>query len=210
MLAKKAIGHEKKTITRDKEAKIGAIIDATKRLIEVTGYEKVTIRDISEAAGVSIGLIYKYFPGGKFDIIIKGLGAQNLGVLLAPPQPETIDYEDFPGYMRAIIRKYRQILKENGPLVRALIAASLSGGDILEGAQNIDVRDFVAVSEFFGRFKGVDIGGKDPAVLLLKWGATIKGILIFDLIYPLPLMDDEAYTELLVDLSLRIWDYQAF
>ncbi|WP_255334536.1 TetR/AcrR family transcriptional regulator [Methanosarcina sp. KYL-1] len=31
-------------------------------LIEIKGYENVTIRDIAEAAGVSIGLIYKYFP----------------------------------------------------------------------------------------------------------------------------------------------------
>ena len=74
MLAKKAVHEDKKAIIRDKEAKILAITDAMQKLIASMGYEKVTIRDIAETADVSVGLIYKYFPGGKFEILVKGLG----------------------------------------------------------------------------------------------------------------------------------------
>jgi len=35
-------------------------------LIGTRGYEKVTIQDIANSASVSIGLIYKYFPDGKY------------------------------------------------------------------------------------------------------------------------------------------------
>jgi AcrR family transcriptional regulator len=208
MLAKKAARGDKKIVTRNKEAKTGAIIDATLKLVGTMGYDRVTIRDIAGEAGVSIGLIYKYFPGGKFDIIIKGYGAQNIGQLLMPAQPEAIDYGDFPGYMRAIIRTYQQVTKDNKPLVKAMVASALSEGEVLQGIDNITEKDLAAIPQFFGRFGGVDITGKDPAALLVKWGLTIKSIISFNLLYPLPFMDDEALADLLVDLSLRIWGYK--
>ena len=64
MLDRNAAPGEKRRITRDKKAKIYAIIGATRSLIETMGYNKVTIRDIAASAGVSIALIYKYFPNG--------------------------------------------------------------------------------------------------------------------------------------------------
>ena len=78
------------------------LLDATHKLIATMGYEKVTIRDIAEKADVSVGLIYKYFPGGKFDILVKGLGEQNMDILMNINQPEAIDFDDFPGYMRTL------------------------------------------------------------------------------------------------------------
>jgi Transcriptional regulator len=170
MLARKAIQKDKKVIIRDKEAKISAVIDATRHLIETMGYDKVTIQDIAEVADVSVGTIYRYFPGGKFDIIIKGFGGQTLGYLLMPQHPDDLDYADFPGYMRELIVKYRDIARENRALMKALIAASLSEGELLEGVRNVDVNDMTAIAELFGRFEGVDITGRDPAELLLEWG----------------------------------------
>lgn len=155
MLAKKAARGHKKTITKNKEAKTGAIIDATLKLVGTMGYDQVTIRDIAGEAGVSIGLIYKYFPGGKFDIIIKGYGAQNIGQLLMPGQPEAIDYGDFPGYMRAIIRTYLQVTKDNKPLVKAMVASALSEGEVMQGVDNIIEKDLAGISLFFGWFEGV-------------------------------------------------------
>ena len=208
MLAKKAVPDDKKMITRDKEAKISSIIDATRRLIETMGYEKVMIRDIAEAADVSVGLIYKYFPGGKFDIIVKGFGAQEIGNVMMLSQPENIDFKDFPGYMRDFMKNYIMIANENKALIKALIAAGLYGGEISEAVKKVDIKDYMAVSEFFGRFNGVDLKGKDMAELLLKWGIAIKGIIIFDLVYPMTFKTDEALADLLVDISLMIWGYK--
>ncbi len=206
MLARKAVHKDKKVIIRDKEAKISAIIDATRHLIETMGYDKVTIQDIAEMADVSVGTIYRYFPDGKFDIM-KGFGVQSLGDLLTPQHPDDIDYADFPGYMRELIVKYRRIARENRALVKALIAASLSEGELLEGVRNVDVNDMTAIAELFGRFDGVDITGKDPAELLLEWGTMVKGILLFNTMYPLQYKNDESLTDLMVDLSIRIWGY---
>ena len=64
-----------KKYERDKETKIHRIIHSTKILVENKGYSLVSIRDIAKEADVSIGLIYKYFPKGKFDII-KQLSSQ--------------------------------------------------------------------------------------------------------------------------------------
>jgi AcrR family transcriptional regulator len=53
---------------RDKKAKIERIIEATRRLIEQNGYMGTNTNKIADAAGVSVGLVYKYFPDGKCDI----------------------------------------------------------------------------------------------------------------------------------------------
>ena len=68
MQAKKIDQGDSTSVKRNKEVKIIFIQDATCMLIETKGYEKVTIRDIAEAAGVSIGLIYKYFPEGHCKV----------------------------------------------------------------------------------------------------------------------------------------------
>jgi DNA-binding transcriptional regulator YbjK len=62
-------------IKPEDKAEIICIQDATRMLIGAKGSEKVTTRDIANSASVSIGLIYKYFPNGKFDIL-KGIGHQ--------------------------------------------------------------------------------------------------------------------------------------
>ncbi|AKB55048.1 TetR family transcriptional regulator [Methanosarcina sp. A14] len=196
-----------KSTKRDKKAKIITIQDAMCMLIETKGYENVTIRDIAEAASVSIGLIYKYFPGGKFDIL-KEIGYRYTDELLRIKQPETIDFNDFPGYMRDVIKNMQQFYKDNSPLIKALIMATLSDSEIMDEIKKMDVKDYKTASEFFCRFNGVDIGNKDPLEVLVCWGFTVKSIILCDIICPLPLMDEEALTDLMVDLSLKIWGYQ--
>lgn len=89
-----------------------------------------------------------------------------------------------------------------------MTVAALLDGEILEEAKNVDIKDYNTISEFFSRFNGVEIGDKNSLELLMKWGVTIKGILFFNTIYPVFIMDEEALTDLMVDLSLKIWGYQ--
>jgi Transcriptional regulator len=209
MKAKKTVQDDGESIKRDKKAKIVSIHDATCMLIETKGYENVTIRDIAEAAGVSIGLIYKYFPGGKYDILIE-ISYQYTDELLRIKQPETVDFYDFPGYIRDVIKNMQQYYKDNSSLIKALIMTSLLDSEILEEIQKTDVKDYKAVSEFFCRFNGVEIGDKNPLEVLVYWGLTVKSILLFSIIYlsSFPLISEEALTDLIVDLSLNIWGYQ--
>lgn len=198
-----------KSVKRDKKAKTISIQDATSMLIEKRGYGKVTIRDIAEAAGVSIGLIYKYFPGGKFDIL-KEIGNQYTDELLLLKQSENIDFNDFSGYIRDVIKNMQQFYKDNSPLVKALIMASLSDSEILDEIKKTDIIDYKAASELFCRFNGIDIGDKNPLEVFMYWAITVKSILIFDVIYlySVPFISEEALTDLMVDLTLNIWGYQ--
>lgn len=209
MQDKKTVQEDRNSTKRDKKAKIISIQDAMCMLIETKGYENVTIRDITEAAGVSIGLIYKYFPEGKSDIL-KEISYRYMDKLLRIKQPETIDFNDFPGYMRAVIKNMQQFYKDNSPLIKALTMATLSDSEIVDEIKKMDVKDYKAASEFFCSFSGVEINDKDPLAVFVYWGITVKSILLFSMIYlySTPLINEENLTDLMVDLSLKIWGYQ--
>jgi AcrR family transcriptional regulator len=111
---KKDAQDDEMNIEPDDKAKIISIQDATRMPIGAKGYEKVTIQDIANSANVSVGQIYKYFPDGKFDIL-KKIGHQYTDELLMIKQPEKTDFNDFPGYMRTIIKNNPNI-QRNIPL----------------------------------------------------------------------------------------------
>lgn len=209
MQDKKTVQEDRNSTKRDKKAKIISIQDAMCMLIKTKGYENVTIRDITEAAGVSIGLIYKYFPEGKSDIL-KEISYRYMDKLLRIKQPETIDFNDFPGYMRDVIKNMQQFYKDNSPLIKALTMATLSDSEIVDEIKKMDVKDYKAASEFFCSFSGVEINDKDPLEVFVYWGITVKSILLFSMIYlySTPLINEENLTDLMVDLSLKIWGYQ--
>lgn len=100
---KKTVQDDEMSIEPDDKAKSISIQDTTRMLIGTKGYEKVTIQDIEDSANVSIGLIHKYFPDGEFDIL-KGINHQYTDELLMIKQPENVDFNDFPGYMKTIIK----------------------------------------------------------------------------------------------------------
>lgn len=60
---------DSKSFTRNKSKKIQMIKEATRYLIQKNGYEDTTNHGIAKNAEVSVGLVYKYFPRGKLDIL---------------------------------------------------------------------------------------------------------------------------------------------
>jgi AcrR family transcriptional regulator len=214
MLAKKSVQDKPMIVKRDKKAKIISIQDSMCMLIATKGYENVTIRDIAEAAGVSIGLIYKYFPGGKFDIL-KEISSRNTGELLMIKKTEEIDYNDFSGYIRNVISNMLQYTKDNSSLSKALILSALLDGEIMDEYKKMDKMDFEykqhkTASEFFCRFNGVEIGDRDSLEIFTDWGIMVDSIILFNTIYPLNLIrSEESLIDLMVDLSLKMWEYQA-
>ena len=203
----KSAKDDKMSIEHDDEVKIISIQDATRMLIGAKGYEKVTTQDIANSANVSIGQIYKYFPDGKFDIL-KKIGHQYTDELLMIKQPENIDFNDFPGYMRTIIKNLQQFYKDNSPMVKAMMMEALVDGEIVAEAKKMDFKDYKAAAEFFAHFSDVKIGSKDPLELLMYWGIMVKGIIFLNIIYPVPFKNEEALTDLMIDLSLTIWSYK--
>jgi AcrR family transcriptional regulator len=195
------------SIEPNDEAKINSIQDATRMLIGAKSYGKVTIQDIANEANVSTELIYKYFPDGKFDIL-KGIGHQYTDELLMIKQPEIVDFNDFPGYIRTIIKNLQHFYKDNSPMVKAMMMEALVDGEIVAEAKKMDLKDYKAAADFFASFNDVKIGDKDPLELLMYWGIMVKGISFLNMIYQVPFKNEEALTDLMVDLSLTIWGYQ--
>ncbi|HXY88499.1 MAG TPA: helix-turn-helix domain-containing protein [Candidatus Acidoferrales bacterium] len=198
--------NDKRSIIRDKEAKIRAILDATHALIGTKGYDRVTIKDIAASAGVSVGLIYLYFPNGKLDIV-KEIPSRNVEKYLIE-QPEIIDFNDFPGYMRAVITNMQRSTEENSALVKASISAALRDSGIAEGFRKLDLEDYSAISKLFVRFEGVNIDDANSLKLVMNWGVMVKSIILYNTIYPMVLTDEEALIDLMIDLSLKMWGYR--
>jgi len=196
-----------KKYERDKEAKIQRIISITKNLIEKNGYNNVSIRDIVKEAEVSIGLIYKYFPKGKIDIL-KHLSYQNMDEIFQINKHDKIDFEDFPGYMKETIQKMFELHKKNIKLIKAFTIAALMEDTILEDIETIDAEDYIIVTEFFNRFKGVTISNKDSVKVLTEWSITIKSLIFHSSVFPTIFNNDELLINMLVDISLKIWNYK--
>lgn len=45
------------------------LYEAALQLIEIHGYEATTLRDVAKSAGVSVGLLYKYFPSKRAVVL---------------------------------------------------------------------------------------------------------------------------------------------
>jgi AcrR family transcriptional regulator len=191
---------------RDKNAKIQRIILSTKSLMENKGYTMVSIRDIAKEADVSIGLIYKYFPRGKFDII-KQISHQNLNEEFMMRQPDKIDFEDFPSYMREVVKNMLKLHEKNAKLVKAFTVAALLEDNVLEDIKTIKTEDYTAISDFFCRFNGVDMEDKNPVKVLNEWSLITKSMIFYSNIFPTIFNDNDSFIDMLVDISLKIWDF---
>jgi len=86
--------------------------------------------------------------------------------------------------------------------------AALLDDEIADEIRKVDIKDYSAISDLFGRFDGVDIGDKNSLELLTDWGVMVKGIILYSTIFPMALRGEEGLTDLMTDLSLKIWGYR--
>lgn len=196
-----------KKYERDKEAKIKRIIHSTKILVEEKSYSTVSIRDIAKKADVSIGLIYKYFPKGKFEIL-KELSSKHMNEEFMMMQPDKIDFRDFPGYIKDVNKNMIKLHKKNDKLIKAVTIAALMEDDVLEDIKTVKAEDYAVISEFFSKFKGVDISNENSVNVLTEWSLTIKSLIFYSNLFPTIFKDEESLLDMLVELSLKIWNYK--
>jgi len=60
---------------RDAAATRQALLDAARELFGVRGYDRTTLRDVAERAGVDAALVARYF-GGKVDLYLAAIAAE--------------------------------------------------------------------------------------------------------------------------------------
>jgi AcrR family transcriptional regulator len=194
--------------TRDKEAKITRIIDAMMSLIEVKGYDSVTSRDIAKEAGVSNGLVFKYFPDGK-PAILKELGIRCRRDTFSLHMPDKVDFDDFPGFLRTALIAYIAHERKYIHLYWALTTALQSDKKLYSSFEEFSKDDHDAMLSFFQQFKRTKISRvTDPGQFIAEWMFVIDATIDHHLLYPIAFASDEKLVDMLVDLSLKLWEYK--
>ena len=94
-----------KSFTRNKEEKIRLIFETFADLVNRNGYDSLSTRHIAKAAGISVGTIYHYFPGGKHTIASRYIDFVT-DELYDPNIFEKIGEKDLREFFEELIRKY--------------------------------------------------------------------------------------------------------
>jgi len=114
---------------RDKESKIRLIFETFSELVNRNGYDKLSTRHIAEAAGISVGTIYHYFPGGKHAIASSYIDLVT-DDLLDPGIFGRLGEGDLAGFLEDLVRRYLSVHKENLEIHRAIDQAILADPDV--------------------------------------------------------------------------------
>ena len=116
--------------TYNKQQKVKAIQDTTIDLLTKRGYPNLTTKEIAEKAGIAIGLLYKYFPAGKVEIIkniAEGVAEEAIDTGMLKRGhfdiPEDIDIRDF---MRDSILRAVRYHRRDKAMIIAIEMAYLS------------------------------------------------------------------------------------
>ena len=126
--------------TRDAEAKKKQVLSVFSTLVREKGYVSTTMRDIAEAAGISVGIIYRYFPAGKPEITSKLYESYLLSVTPAEIDPDT------PESLEGEIIRHLETHRRNVDLYRAFDLAILENHDIFAGSKR--TRDSVLKEKY--------------------------------------------------------------
>jgi AcrR family transcriptional regulator len=130
MMVRKASGK------RNKAAKIEAIIETTRKLIGEKGYTATTTNHIAKAAGVSIGLVYKYFPLGKANITYQISLRDHFSIV------ETVlnagnRKEELPKRLHSMLLAWITQHESNEPFLRAMNIAMLEKPQLFGGYSEV-------------------------------------------------------------------------
>jgi AcrR family transcriptional regulator len=199
---------QKTARVRDKDAKIASIIDATISLIEANGYSNVTTREIARAANVSNGLVFKYFPDGKPEIVKAILSKKFVLEVLNIYTPDTAEFDDFPGYMRKALSDSIAYARRHREIYTAITIASLSDTKFFEGLEDKIIVDESAIQIFLGKFNGINLEGrKNLWEFTAQWLDLLNGAIMHHLFYPSAFTTDDKLVDMLVEISLKLWGY---
>lgn len=102
---------------RDAAASKAALLEAAAELFGQRGFERTTVRDIGERAGVDAALIARYF-GGKADLYIAAVAAERMG------EGGPVEFERLDQIADALVSRTDR--HGPGPILQALIRSDTS------------------------------------------------------------------------------------
>ena len=124
---KKTYSYNKRTVKfkRNKSEKIESIYTAFFNLVLKKGYGKTSTNRVAEAAEVSIGTLYRYFPEGKTDIIRKYFD-KSVETTFDFGEFEKFDLSNMASIFRGFVTNVLKSHKENKAYFLAFRSAILS------------------------------------------------------------------------------------
>ena len=149
---------------RDKESKIRLIFETFSELVNRNGYDKLSTRHIAKAAGISVGTIYHYFPGGKHTIASSYIDLVT-DDLFDPGIFGRLGEGDLAGFLEELVRRYLSVHKENLEIHRAIDQAILADPDVYR--RNLEATA-ANMSRVVAELKGVGLYGDIPESSVIK------------------------------------------
>ena len=122
---------QEKKFTRNKQEKIDKIFDIFFDLVLKNGYDKTSTNNVAEAAGLSIGTVYRYFPEGKKDIIRKYF-EKSVETTMVIEDFKNLETNDIPSAFRGFISNLLRNNYVNKGYNLAFRSAILSDPNLLE------------------------------------------------------------------------------
>jgi len=146
---------QEKKFTRNKQEKIDKIFDIFFDLVLKNGYDKTSTNNVAEAAGLSIGTVYRYFPEGKKDIIRKYF-EKSVETTMVIEDFKNLETNNIPSAFRGFISNLLKNSNANKGYNLAFRSAILSDPNLLDAHNKrvFDIsKDFVKIlrksNEFF-------------------------------------------------------------
>jgi len=158
---------------RDKDAKIRLIFETFANLVNRNGYDRLSTRHIAETAGISVGTIYHYFPGGKHAIASRYIDRVT-DELFDPGIFGRLGEGDLQGFLEELIRGYLSVHKENLEIHRAIDQAILADSDVYR--RNLEATT-ANMSRVVAELKGMGLYSDIPELLVFNGFVLLFNVL---------------------------------
>jgi AcrR family transcriptional regulator len=113
--------------SRDKEARMRAMLDGAIELFAEEGYSAVSTRRIAEAAGCSETLLFRYF-GGKRGLLIAI--CQDWGGQAEAPQPKAEDFQDLAAFVESYLLRMFSEMKQQAARLKVITSAIIGDAEL--------------------------------------------------------------------------------
>jgi AcrR family transcriptional regulator len=176
------------------------ILSAATAIFAARGYEKATIREIAQAAGVAEGTIYNYYPG-KRDLLVALVNHLSAGSMrLALTMVEPLDEKHI---LVALLHNRLQALRRNEQLLRAVLPEVVRD----DALRTMIVREVVLriTGEFEALVRARIAAGAirpyDPRLVTRILMGSVLGLLGFTVFLQDPLVEEIPEDDLVEQVS---------
>jgi AcrR family transcriptional regulator len=192
---------EKASRKRGKAAKIDRIIETTRKLIQEKGYVAATTNHIAKAAGVSVGLVYKYFPLGKGEIAYR-ISLRDHSAIVDTLSSIQLKKERLPKRLHSMFLAWIDQHRRNAPFIRAMNIAMLSNPALFGGYAEVMERTAEKVHPIFWPLGIEGLDNSKMKKLALALFHTIESVIHRHVLSVRVFDTDEELAEFLTNVVL--------